>query len=49
MSCDGCVDAVGQLVVADELCVIEVRVVCCEEEDTGGEELGVDTFFLFAS
>lgn len=47
MSCDGGVDAVGQLVLVDELCVIEVRVVRGEEEDAGGEKLSIDTMFLY--
>jgi hypothetical protein len=34
------------VVVAHELCVIEFRVVCGEEDDAGKEELVVDTFAL---
>ena len=46
MACYSCVDAVCELVLTYQLCVVEVCVVGHEEEDTGGEELIVDAVAL---
>ena len=47
MACYCCVDAVCELVLAYELCVVEICIVGHEEEDAGGEEFIVDVVTLW--
>jgi hypothetical protein len=41
------IDVVCQVVVVHQLCIVEVRVVGCEEEDTREQELVVDAIALY--
>lgn len=47
MACYSAVDVVCEVIIANEDCVVEVRIIGHQEEDARGEEFVVDAVALY--